>query len=230
MKIRVIYLCVLFILFGFSGVAGADEIHLKDGRIIKVQECWEEEEMIKYRKYGTVLGIAKDSVKEIVRLSNFERTLKDLENLNDEVRLKAVAELGEFQDERAVAPLVGLLSDSNTNIRAAAVESLKKIGEPATGALIKALDSPDTVVKTSASKLLLNLDEKKIAGPFVQHLKNGDLEIASVVYPFIIRKELAKGLEDTLLQTLKKYGTADMAREFVQSGNAKLAEAGLNWH
>lgn len=228
MKKKALCLCGMLILFFFAGPAGSDEIHLKDGRVLKVEECWEEKGMIKYRKYGTVLGIAKDNVKEIVTFSDFEKLLKDLESLNDEKRIQAVKMLGDSNDEKAVEPLIGLLGDSNSDIRAASEESLGKLGPLATDGLVGALDNPESIVRTTSAKLLLNLKDDRILDPLVASLKKGDIEVAAVVYKLILDKNVP-GVEDTLLETLKKYGTAEMARDFVNSGNPKLAEAGLIW-
>ncbi len=228
MKKKALCLCGISILLFIAGPAVSDEIHLKDGRVLKVAECWEEKGMIKYRKYGTVLGIDKGNVKEVVRFSDFEKLEKDLESLNDEKRLEAVVVLGDTNDERAVAPLIGLLNDSNTEIRAAAEESLGKLGPTALDGLTGALNSSVSIVRTTSAKLLLNLDENKIVDPLVGALKREDLEVTAVVYKFILHKNVP-GMEDTLLKTLKKYGTSEMAKDFVNSGNPKLAEAGLIW-
>ncbi|MCP4049793.1 MAG: serine protease [bacterium] len=40
-------------------------IHLKNGKIIKTDKMWEESEMIKVNRYGSVVGYAKDSIKRV---------------------------------------------------------------------------------------------------------------------------------------------------------------------
>jgi tetratricopeptide (TPR) repeat protein len=43
----------------------ANEIHLKDGRIIKALTCWEEDGAVKYQKYGGIISIPYEKVQSI---------------------------------------------------------------------------------------------------------------------------------------------------------------------
>ena len=43
----------------------ADEIHLKNGRIINTSFFWEDGSEIVFEKYGNTVGLPKKSVKEI---------------------------------------------------------------------------------------------------------------------------------------------------------------------
>lgn len=54
------------ILVLLSSQVDAHEIHMKDGRVIKATSCWEDGDMVRFEKYGGVVGISKDLVKEIV--------------------------------------------------------------------------------------------------------------------------------------------------------------------
>jgi hypothetical protein len=56
---------VLFLVL-VAELSMAHEIHMKDGRIIKSKTIWEEDELVNYEKFGTVIGIKKDLVKEII--------------------------------------------------------------------------------------------------------------------------------------------------------------------
>jgi hypothetical protein len=47
------------------GMAIADEIHLKDGRIVEVKSYWEEDQFICYQKFGAVIKLPRSKVKEI---------------------------------------------------------------------------------------------------------------------------------------------------------------------
>ena len=53
-----------FITF-FVCMINANEIHMKDGRIVKTKTCWEENGIVYYEKYGATIGINKNLVKEI---------------------------------------------------------------------------------------------------------------------------------------------------------------------
>lgn len=46
-------------------LATADEIHLKDGRIISVKSYWEEDQSICYQKFGATIKIQKFKIQEI---------------------------------------------------------------------------------------------------------------------------------------------------------------------
>ena len=56
-----LYFFMLFIV----SLATADEIHLKDGRIISVKSYWEEDQSICYQKFGATIKIKKFKIQEI---------------------------------------------------------------------------------------------------------------------------------------------------------------------
>ena len=57
--------CTLMFFISCFDVSCADEIHLKDGRVIEVESCWEKSDQVKYEKYGAIVGIDIEIVKEI---------------------------------------------------------------------------------------------------------------------------------------------------------------------
>ena len=59
-----IFSCAIFLVFAMSP-AFAHEIHLKDGRTIHTKECWQEDGFVTYEKFGAVVRIPKDKVKQI---------------------------------------------------------------------------------------------------------------------------------------------------------------------
>jgi hypothetical protein len=56
---------IIFFLF-FSIPANADEIHFKDGRIIQVENYWEDENSISYMMYGGTITVSKDLIEKTV--------------------------------------------------------------------------------------------------------------------------------------------------------------------
>lgn len=54
-----------FFIFFIVSLATADEIHLKDGRIISVKSYWEEDQSICYQKFGATIKIQKFKIQEI---------------------------------------------------------------------------------------------------------------------------------------------------------------------
>jgi hypothetical protein len=64
MKTAIVLLTALTVLGSIR--AEADEIHLKSGKVILTDACWEEGDYVKYRKYGGVLGLKKSLVSKVV--------------------------------------------------------------------------------------------------------------------------------------------------------------------
>jgi hypothetical protein len=44
----------------------ADTILLKDGRRIEAEQVWLEGEMVRYKKFGTIVGLPKDQVARVI--------------------------------------------------------------------------------------------------------------------------------------------------------------------
>ena len=61
------HLCVLYCLFSFCSIVRADELHLKDGRVIEAEEIWETGETIWYRKGKLINSVAKTEVLKITK-------------------------------------------------------------------------------------------------------------------------------------------------------------------
>ena len=57
----------------FSSLANAHEIHLKSGRVIQVASYWEKNGVVRFEKYGGVVGISKDRVKELVFNTSYSK-------------------------------------------------------------------------------------------------------------------------------------------------------------
>lgn len=60
-------LTVLLVLLTGGGVAvRADEVHLRDGRVLRVTECWEAGGMVWYRQGGTIVAAPRGEVERLV--------------------------------------------------------------------------------------------------------------------------------------------------------------------
>jgi hypothetical protein len=59
-------------------------------------------------------------------------------------------------------------------------------------------------------------------------LKDKNLEIVAGAYPFFIDRSEA-GTEGVLIRALNRYGTKEMATDFLNCGNGKLEQAGRAW-
>jgi hypothetical protein len=65
---NIIFLTIVFaVLFSGAAICSAEtQIHLKDGRMIKVENFWREGGMVKYESFGGVIGIPMADVERIV--------------------------------------------------------------------------------------------------------------------------------------------------------------------
>lgn len=66
---------ILYCLIAFVTEADAHKIYLKDGRTIEAGFCWEEGDVIKYQKFGTVVTIKRDRVKKIIYSNEGENNI-----------------------------------------------------------------------------------------------------------------------------------------------------------
>ena len=67
---------LILILIFLPNPTVADEIHLKNGRIINTSSFWEDDSEIVFEKYGNTVGVPKKSVKEI-RSTHYEHVSID---------------------------------------------------------------------------------------------------------------------------------------------------------
>ncbi len=62
----------LFLFFAIYSFAFSDIIYLKDGRQIKAKDTWEEGDLIKFYRYGQVIGYPKDKIDKIEKIKEKE--------------------------------------------------------------------------------------------------------------------------------------------------------------
>lgn len=85
----------------------------------------------------------------------------------------ALADLG----EPSVAPLIGLLSDSNPKVRGGAIKGLGMIGAPAVGPLIDASRSSDTDVSSGATGALYSIKDCRAVEPLIEALNDENVDV-----------------------------------------------------
>lgn len=66
----------------FLGSSEADEIHLKNGRIIKLDSYWKENGDIVYEKFGATMYIDQNKIKKIIKESEDE--ISERKSIEDE--------------------------------------------------------------------------------------------------------------------------------------------------
>ncbi len=93
--------------------------------------------------------------------------------------------------------------------------------------LIAALKDENSNVRGKAALALGQIGAPAVE-PLIAALKNNDLEIIFAAYSFYITRG-EKDSEAVLIKVLNKYGTKDMAQDFLNCGNSLLENAGREW-
>jgi WD40 repeat protein len=109
------------------------------------------------------------------------RTVEPLiASLSDEyeyVRKYAVMAMGEIKDTRAVERLITVFKDKDLDVRYAATQALKKIGDAAVKPLIACLKDKDPYVREVAIAILRDMKEPKAIEPLITALKDEDWNV-----------------------------------------------------
>jgi len=88
--------------------------------------------------------------------------LKELGNVNPEMRYEAAGACGELGEEEAVSHLIKLISDSDIEVQLAAIQALGKIGgNEAKKCLEQCLDNPGEIVHQAAEEALEQLETEE---------------------------------------------------------------------
>ena len=118
------------------------------------------------------MGISGGSnIEELKANKDVEGLINALKDKDPMVRGDAAEVLGKIGDSRAVEPLIEALKDI---VQFIAIESLKKIGEPAVEPLIKALKNKDTLIRSGAARALGEIRDKIAVEPLTEAIKYGD--------------------------------------------------------
>jgi HEAT repeat protein len=100
------------------------------------------------------------------------RHIAALKSKDQITQQQAAMALGESRDERAVAPLVSVLSNRNPYLRNRAAEALGKIGAPAVEPLLTALK--DAKVRANAALALGDIGDKRAVEPMLALLQDSN--------------------------------------------------------
>ena len=123
------------------------------------------------------MGISGGSnIEELKANKDVEGLISALKDKDPNVRGDAAEALGKIGDSRAVEPLIEVLNDI---VEFIAIDSLRKIGEPAVEPLIKALKNKDTLIRSGAVRALGELRDKRAVEPLTEALKYGDMFVRS---------------------------------------------------
>lgn len=128
-------------------------------------------------------------IEELKANKDVEGLISALKDKDPMVRGDAAEVLGKIGDSRAVEPLIEALKDI---VQYIAIESLRKIGEPAVEPLIKALKSKDTNIRSGAARALGEIKDKRAVEPLTEALKYGDSYVRSAAAESL--ENIKKGL------------------------------------
>lgn len=114
-------------------------------------------------KPSTEKSLAVKQTTRLPKLDLVEELIKDLQKPSAEIRRKAIWELAQRADSRAVQPLIGLLIDSDSQQRGLILEALSQIGtrtlKPMNRALTIALQDENAQVRKNAIRDLTQMYE-----------------------------------------------------------------------
>lgn len=146
----------------------------------------------------------------------------------------AARALGQIGDVRSIDALIAELGDTENSYAAAeAADSLAKIGAPALGPLLTALQNKRQLVRQCAARALGEIADTRAHDPLLAALKERNLELIAGAYRFFLRRGEA-GTESVMIEALNRsepgiYPGYDMATTLLNCGNSQLEEAARKW-
>lgn len=222
---------------GKIGGAHATDVLIEDFR----NSAWPDMDV-----YNALRNIGGNAVEPLISI------IKDTSIFVDK-RVMAVKLLGEIGDERAVDPLGELLIDFN--LSGLAADELAQFGTPrAAELLIKGLDNKtfnikcaqaltkfksltvlvetsranDDMVRFTIAGMLSTNNDTVAINRLNEALDQGDVSIVGGAYKYYMH--IGKtGSEEVLISALNKYGSRDMAQDYLNCGNKQLKKAAEDW-
>ena len=121
------------------------------------------------------VDIKADSVKALVEAGEpaVGPLIQALDSKDPEIRENAAITLGKIKDERAIDPLIKLLTDEEWEVESASTNALVEIGGPAVEPLIKILqdENEDVFLQMKVIAVLAGIKDKRAIQPMIQALK-----------------------------------------------------------
>ncbi|HXN46192.1 MAG TPA: HEAT repeat domain-containing protein [Bryobacteraceae bacterium] len=152
--------------------------------------------------------------------------LAALKSVHPDVRRGAAEALSRCGDPRATGLLIGILKDTDSSVRAAAVTTLASIG--AEELLIAALNDRDSHIRQGAARALGGKDSPRAIGFLLEAFKEHNSQVIAGAFPFFIKRG-EPASEDALIQALDKFGSEETVEAFLNCGNPALKAAATRW-
>ena len=93
------------------------------------------------------------------------------------VRREVVHTLGLLGDKQAIAPLITMLSDSNSKVRGRAAGALQQLGKGNVAYLLPALENQNAKIRRHVARILGTLGKKEAVTPLINLLQDADPDV-----------------------------------------------------
>jgi HEAT repeat protein len=140
----------------------------------------------------------------------------------------AMRGLTDSGDPRAIAALIGVMTDPNDPEDESASSLLFKVGSTAVEPLVAVLQSPDTRPRRLAAKALAQIKDPRAVNALLDALRRRDTAVVAGGYVFFVDYG-QPGSEDTLIEALNQYNDEQMAEFMLNCGNSKVEAATRAW-
>ncbi len=146
----------------------------------------------------------------IMKEDRTQELMKDLEDEDPGIRLRAAKELGRHKSRSAARALIGVLSDKHERVRWAAADSLLDMGESVADYLLEALDAENKYTRAEAAGVLGKMRDARAIPPLIEILKDNDVNVrwiaskslAIMGYPAV--RPLIDAMDDKSLRVRKR--------------------------
>src|SRR5205823_6373110 len=150
--------------------------------------------------------------------------------------------LGKIKDGHAVDALIIGLNDRDLTVRYRSAQSIGELKDPrAVDSLSMALagNKPDQyvdvwrhhesgTVRSMIAYALESIGNAPAKEKLLEALRNSDAEVVAGAYRFFIRRG-NQDAESALVRGLERYGTKEMALDYLNCGNSLLVREGEIW-
>lgn len=140
----------------------------------------------------------------------------------------AMRGLADSGDPRAIAALIGVMTDPNDPENETASSLLFENGAKAVEPLVAVLQSPDARSRRLAAKALAQIKDPRAVNALLDALRRRDTAAVAGGYVFFVDYG-QQGSEDTLIEALNQYNDEQMAEFMLNCGNSKVEAATRAW-
>jgi HEAT repeat protein len=172
---------------------------------------------------------AANALIKMADLGSIDPILEILAHPNWPARQRAVFVLGKSGQMRVVEHLIPALKDADWRVRSTALGALRDLKlvsdlEP----FLSALKDPDGRVRGASGEILAGIDDPTATDALKDALKKRDFDIIRGAYRFFLDRPLIEST-GVLIELLQRYGTREMAEEFLNAREPGLHKPAEDW-